>query len=331
MKKIQSVRRGEMSFSSETKEELSRYIPRARHCQIAEIAAMLSFTGTVRETKTKKKIIDFQTENVVVARKCFTILQKAFNIKACVSVRRHVYLKKNRFYIVTITNQNDIQRLLHAVKKENIIGVMLTKEQLVSHQVISGECCKKAFIRAAFLCSGSVTNPEKSYHLEFVCPLEEWAGQIQEILHVFQIEAKVILRKHHYIVYVKESSQISDLLGMMKAYSGMMKLENVRIMKEMRNTVNRKVNCETANIIKTALASQKQTADILYIQEHIGLQELSDDLREIALARLSKPEASLKELGDSLNPPVGKSGVNHRLRKLKAIADMDREKKGGVL
>lgn len=320
-----------MSFSSEVKEELSRDIPRARHCQIAEIAAMLSFIGTVRETKTKKKIIEFQTENVVVARKCFTILQKTFNIKASVSVRRHVYLKKNRFYIVSVTDQVNVQRLLHAVKKDGTIGLMATKEMLVSRQIIMGECCKKAFIRAAFLCSGSVTNPEKSYHLEFVCPLEEWAEQIQEILHIFKIEAKVILRKSHFIVYVKESSQISELLGLMEAYSGMMKLENVRIMKEMRNAVNRKVNCEAANIIKTALASSKQIADIRYIQEHIGLQELSDDLKEIALARLSKPEASLKELGASLNPPVGKSGVNHRLRKLKAIADMDREKKGGVL
>lgn len=139
------------------------------------------------------------------------------------------------------------------------------------------------------------------------------------------------MRKSHFIVYVKESSQISDLLGIMEAYSGMMKLENVRIVKEMRNTVNRKVNCETANIIKTVLASAKQIEDIVYIKENIGFEELSDELKEIALARLSKPEASLKELGASLSPPVGKSGVNHRLRKLKAIADRDREKKGGVL
>lgn len=320
-----------MSFSSKIKEELSRNIPRARHCQIAEIAAMLSFIGTVRETKTRKKVIDFQTENVVVARKCFTILQKTFNIKASVLVRRHAYLKKNRFYIISVTDQNDIKRLLYAIKKDDSVGAFSTKEPLVSHQVIMGECCKKAFIRGAFLCAGSVTNPEKSYHLEFVCPLEEWAKQIQEILRIFTIEAKIIVRKNHFIVYIKESSQISDLLGIMEAYSGMMKLENVRIMKEMRNTVNRKVNCETANIMKTALASRKQIADILYIQEHMGFQELSDDLEEIALARLSRPEASLKELGASLNPPVGKSGVNHRLRKLKAIADMDREKKGGVL
>ena len=296
-----------MSFSSEIKEELSRNIPRARHCQIAEIAAMLSFIGTVRETKTRKKVIDFQTENVVVARKCFTILQKTFNIKASVLVRRLAYVIKNIFYIISVSDQYDIKRLLYEIKNDVSVGAFST------------------------FGAGSVTNPEKSYHLEFVCPLEEWAKQIQEILRIFTIEAKIIVRKNHFIVYIKESSQISDLLGIVEAYSGMMKLENVRIMKEMRNTVNRKVNCETANIMKTALASRKQIADILYIQEHMGFQELSDDLEEIALARLSRPEASLKELGASLNPPVGKSGVNHRLRKLKAIADMDREKKGGVL
>ncbi|MCI6676287.1 MAG: DNA-binding protein WhiA [Clostridiales bacterium] len=320
-----------MSFSSEVKEELSRTIPRARHCQIAEIAAMFRFTATVKTTDTNRKWVSFQTENVVVARKCFTILQKAFNIKACVSVRRHVYLKKNRFYIISVVDSADVQRLLSAIKQDDCIGAIVTKESLVSHQVIMSECCKRAFMRAAFLCSGSITNPEKSYHLEFVCPLEGWAKQIQEILHIFAIDAKITVRKSHFIVYVKESSQISDLLGIMEAYSGMMRLENVRIVKEMRNTVNRKVNCETANIIKTVLASAKQIEDIVYIKENIGFEELSDELKEIALARLSKPEASLKELGASLSPPVGKSGVNHRLRKLKAIADRDREKKGGVL
>ncbi|MCI8814086.1 MAG: DNA-binding protein WhiA, partial [Lachnospiraceae bacterium] len=187
-------------------------------------------------------------------------------------------------------------------------------------------CCKRAFIRGAFLVSGSISDPEKFYHFEIVCQTEEKAVQIQEIMQTFHIDAKIVLRKRSYVVYVKEGAQIVELLGLMEANVALMNLENIRILKEMRNSVNRKVNCETANIHKTVNAAVKQIEDIRLIEEKMGLDELSSGLSEIARLRLEFPEATLKELGMMLTPQVGKSGVNHRLRKLSNLAQ---ELRGG--
>ena len=166
-----------------------------------------------------------------------------------------------------------------------------------------------------------MSDPEKSYHLEFVCDTEQQAGQLQDVIREFGIEARVIIRKNHFVVYMKEGVGIVDLLNVMEAHVALMNLENLRIVKEMRNSINRRVNCEAANITKTVNAATKQIEDILLIQKTIGLKGLQDTLREMAEVRLEYPDAPLKELGGYLNPPVGKSGVNHRLRKLSEIAE----------
>ena len=171
-----------------------------------------------------------------------------------------------------------------------------------------------------------MSDPEKSYHFEIVCASEARAVQLQTMMDSFGVDAKIVLRKKTYVVYLKEGSQIVDLLNVMEAPVALMEFENVRILKDMRNTVNRKVNCETANINKTVSAAVKQMDDIRYIQAVIGLDGLPDNLREMALVRLERPDATLKELGEALNPPVGKSGVNHRLRKLGILADDLRER-----
>ena len=173
--------------------------------------------------------------------------------------------------------------------------------------------------------AGSISNPEKSYHIEIVCTAEKKAEQLQEIVNSFGLDAKVIVRKKSYVVYLKEASQIVDMLNVMEAPIALMEMENIRILKEMRNTVNRKVNCETANINKTVSAAVKQTEDIRFIRDSIGLRKLPEGLQEIAELRLENPNASLKELGELLSSPLGKSGVNHRLRKLSEIAEKLRE------
>ena len=145
--------------------------------------------------------------------------------------------------------------------------------------------------------------------------------QIQSLLTAYEIDAKIVIRKKHYVVYVKEGSQIVELLGLMGAHISLMQLENVRIVKEMRNSVNRRVNCETANITKTVTAATRQIEDIIYIRDHYGLENLPEPLSQMAEVRLENPDAPLKELGEYLDPPVGKSGVNHRLRKLSELAD----------
>lgn len=168
---------------------------------------------------------------------------------------------------------------------------------------------------------GSMSDPEKSYHLEFVCQHEEHAQQLVGILADFSLEGKIVLRKKYFVVYLKEGEGIVNLLNVMEAHVALMELENTRILKEMRNSINRKVNCEAANISKTVNAATKQVEDILCIKEHYGLENLPDNLCEIAKVRLDNPDATLKELGELLNPKVGKSGVNHRLRRLTEIAE----------
>ena len=178
-----------------------------------------------------------------------------------------------------------------------------------------------------FLCRHAAREPlsgepsNKAYHFEIVCHTKEQAKQLQELLCGFDTDAKIVERKGHYVVYIKEGAHIVDSLNIMEAYVSLMKLENVRILKEMRNSVNRKVNCETANISKTVNAAVKQIEDIRLIQKMRGLDDLPAQLREMALLRLEYPDAPLKELGGYLDPPMGKSGVNHRLRKLSAIAE----------
>lgn len=203
---------------------------------------------------------------------------------------------------------------------------------LVSNSIVyQRDCCKRAFVRGAFLSAGSISDPQKGYHFEIVCPSQEISGQLQEIIHSFHIDAKIVLRKKSYVLYVKEGAQIVDMLAIMEANVALMDLENIRILKEMRNSVNRKVNCETANINKTVNAAVKQIEDIRLLEEKVGLESLNEGLEEIARLRLQYPEATLKELGLMLNPQVGKSGVNHRLRKLSLLADDLRENKEELL
>jgi len=219
--------------------------------------------------------------------------------------------------MLTIASPEQTQRILQAAK----LTVREDKSlYLVNHMVIQNSCCKRAFIRGAFLASGSLSDPEKSYHFEIVCQTKDKALQLQEVMQVFHIDAKIVQRKKSYVVYVKESAQIVELLGLMEANVALMKLENIRILKDMRNSVNRKVNCETANIHKTVNAAVKQIEDIRLIEEKVGLDQLNSGLSEIARLRLEFPDATLRELGTMLTPQVGKSGVNHRLRKLSNLA-----------
>ncbi len=315
-----------MSFSSKVKDELSRQVNPARHCQIAEIAAILSLCGKIKISDQDHFSIEIHTENVAVARKYFTLLKKTFNIGTDVSIRRGAYLKRNRTYIVAVREHEDAIRVLQAAKLLNGYGEVSENLSVVRNVVVQNTCCRRAFIRGAFLASGSISDPEKFYHFEIACVAEPKAEQLRELIATFDIEAKIVRRKKYYVVYIKEGSQIVDILNVMEAPVALMELENIRILKEMRNSVNRQVNCETANINKTVSAAVKQMDDIRYIQAMIGLDGLPDNLREMALVRLERPDATLKELGEALNPPVGKSGVNHRLRKLGILADDLRER-----
>ena len=318
-----------MSFSGMVKEELSGQIGNARHCRIAELAAVICSCGRIVHSH-QGVMLKIQTENETVARKCFTLLQKTFNIETEISVRENSHLKRVKVYVIEISDPKEIQVILQALKLTTDSvdhGTLMLADMLVVQQ----NCCKRAFIRGAFLASGSISDPEKGYHFEIVCPDIRRAEQLQAIIRSFSVDAKIVQRKKSYVVYVKEGAQIVDMLAVMEANVALMDLENIRILKEMRNSVNRKVNCETANINKTVNAAVKQMEDIKLIQQKLGFEQLSEGLAQIAELRMQYPEATLKELGMMLSPQVGKSGVNHRLRKLSAMADELREKQGGEL
>lgn len=288
-----------MSFSGEIKEELLRREPKARHCCLAELSAILYICGEFSEDRKGRCVLRFRTENLPVARKCFTLMKKTFNIETDMVIR-HSSEKGNWIYIL-------------CWRGEELLAVR--------HAAVQAVCCKRAYLRGAFLASGSVSDPKKSYHFEIVCNHMEQAEYLRHLINSFGMDAKIVARKHNYVVYLKEGSQIVDILNVMEAPVALMEMENVRIEKEMRNSVNRKVNCETANIKKIVSASVRQKEDILYIRDTIGFDKLPEGLEEIALLRLRYPDAPLKELGEALNPPLGKSGVNHRLRRLSEIAD----------
>lgn len=320
--------KSEISFSARVKEELSRQWSMARHCRIAELAAIISMCGRVHIDSREQYSIKIHTENISVARKYFTLVKKTFNIDTDVLVSKN-RIRKNVSYTVLIKKHQDTIRVLQAAKLIDANGEIYEEVSAARNLVTQQTCCKRAFLRGAFLANGSMSDPKKAYHLEIVCMTRQKAQQVKEMIDSFGMDAKIIIRKKTYVVYLKEGSQIVDLLNVMEAPVALMELENVRILKEMRNSVNRKVNCETANINKTVSAAVKQMEDIRYIRDKIGLNMLSEGLEEIAEKRLMYPEATLKELGQLLTVPVGKSGVNHRLRKLSEIAEDLREKQGG--
>lgn len=297
-----------MSFSSQIKSELEKQIASSRHCQLAELSALYKFCS--KEEATNSDVLVFSSENELAIRKCFTLLKKTYNMYKEFSWDDEIYEKKGSLYRLILDDKEENEAILNAV---------------TSSAVTMKACCKRAYIRGAFLAAGSLSNPEKSYHLEFVCQDEEQAQDIIEMLAAFDVEGKTVVRKKYIVVYVKDGTQIVDVLNIMGAHVAMMDFENTRILKEVRNSVNRKINCEMANIGKTISAAQKQIEDINMLMGTSEYKKLSKSLRDMAELRVKYPEATLKELGELADPPLGKSGVNHRLRKLSELSEAIKE------
>jgi len=264
-----------LSFSSKVKQELFELFGNARHCNIAELAAIINICGQIRCFK-DIFCLKIQTENYLVAKKCFTLLKNTFNIKSEIFIKSGGRKRKSKVYVLILKDSDQVERLLRAT------GIWLTENgtTIIRNKmyptVVSSICCRRAYIRGAFISVGSVNNPEKNYHLEFVLSSYELAIQLRDLVNTFDLDSKVVERKDHFIVYLKEGEQIVDLLNVIGAHIALMNLENVRIVKEMRNNINRKVNCETANLNKVVLAAVKQLEDITYIQQTIGLDKLAE-------------------------------------------------------
>ena len=294
-----------MSFSLNVKKEISKILNN-RHCSIAELASIINFCGDI---KYEPLSINILSENKIILDKFKYIIKYIFNIDIC------IYSDNGRTYKISIDNEDFIHKIF------NTINQNMYEEKIYNSIILNSICCKRAYIRGTFLCVGYICSPEKNYHLEFMCNTYNQAQNLKNLINFFDIDAKSIEKKEHFIVYIKEAEQIVELLNIIEAHKALLELENIRIFKDVRNNINRIVNCETANLNKIVLTGVKQKENIEFIKETVGLDILPKPLKEIAILRLENPDISLQELSQMTDPIISKSGVNHRLKKINSIAE----------
>ncbi|EFM09561.1 protein of unknown function DUF199 [Paenibacillus curdlanolyticus YK9] len=304
-----------MSFAAQTKKELT-LIDTDACCEKAELSALIRMNGSVSLTN-RKVILDISTENAAIARRIYSLIKKKFDVHTELLVRKKMRLKKNNVYMVRIPAK--VQEIL---KELSIVSEGFLFQQGIDKDIIKKSCCKRSYLRGAFLAGGSVNNPEgSSYHLEIASLYEEHCQALADLANKFDLNARCIERKKGFIFYIKEGEKIIELLNIIGAHQALFKFEDVRIMRDMRNSVNRIVNCETANLNKTIGAAVRQIDNIRLLQKEVGLESLPDKLREVAEIRLLHPDMNLTEVGELLKVKVSKSGVNHRLRKIDELAE----------
>lgn len=306
-----------MSFSSEIKDEVAKIKVEDYKIILSELAGITPMCGLLN-FKNNKISMEYITENAPVARRIFTFLRRSFGFDVEVKNVRSTQLKKNVF-IIYISQDESCRLLLDELKY--IKGASVFMINYAPTDLIKTSNEKKAYIRGAFMGSGSITDPKKGYHLEFVSENESNAYFLRDAINDFGLKSKVIMRKEKYIIYIKDSEQISDFLSLIGAYNSVLNYENVRVIKEMRNNVNRIVNCETANLNKTVKSSYDQVEDIKLIEREIGIENLDEDLKAIAKIRLENRSMSLNDIANSLEPKLSKSTVNYRFKKLRRIAN----------
>lgn len=304
-----------MSFASDMKNELTR-VEVDTCCKKSELSALMKMNGALSFFD-NEWVISVQTENAAIARRIFSLIKKLYGVDIELLVRRKMKLKKNNVYISRV--KKDTHKMLTDL---NIIqDGMITNN--INEEIKNDDCCIRSYLRGAFLAGGSVNNPETSaYHLEIASSYEEHADTLTELMNGYDLNAKYIERKNGYITYLKGAEKIAEFLSLIGGYQALLKFEDVRIVRDMRNSVNRLVNCETANLNKTISAAMRQVENIQMIDDEIGIDELPERLQEIARLRVEHQDVSLKELGEMMSGgAISKSGVNHRLRKLDTIAE----------
>lgn len=305
-----------MSFASETKKELTHMDVSDSDAKV-ELAAFIRMNGAISFSN-QVVIMDVQTENAAIARRMYQLLKDLYEVPIELLVRRKMKLKKNNVYIVRL--KSGTRGILEDLR---ILEPPMTFTKSIDRGFVKKRSAKRAYLRGAFLASGSVNNPEtSSYHLEIFSVYEEHNEAICALMNQFDLNARTLERKNGFITYLKEAEKITEFLSIIGATSALLHFEDVRIMRDMRNSVNRLVNCETANLNKTINAAVRQIDNIKYIQSTVGLEALPERLREIAALRIANEDVTLKELGEMLTTgQVSKSGINHRLRKLDQIAE----------
>lgn len=307
-----------MSFSSEVKQELVSLRIDKSCCMLSELNALTQSCASMTLHGRGQVSIAFSCENVSVAKRIFILLKKRLEINATPHFNKVARFGGRRVCIIRLS-QADTRKLmlsLHMLHESEQGEVF----RGLPRRALTRKCCQHAFLRGAFLGEGSVTAPEHDYHVEFVCNSEARAQALSQLLTRCELDCAIMPRRGTHIVYLKRSSQISTLLGLMGATRAMMHYENILAQRSLHENVLRATNCDHNNMLRQLSAAQKQISALQYLQEQGLFSALSPALRDMAQLRLSNPDASLEQLGEMLDPPLGKSGVNHRLRKIMQFA-----------
>lgn len=312
-----------LSFTDQVKNELTRLSLGKSCCQRAELAALIQVGGSL---SLKKEGFSLQiiTTHASVARRAFRLIKSLFTVPSQVIIRQQNKLRKNKSFLLSIHGSKKIKNVMCqlGLHRQNVFF-----DSRLPAELIASRCCRRSYLRGAFLASGSLSRPEGGgYHLEITTTYEGHALALARLIKSFDFQIRCFPRKNHYVLYSKNSESIADFLRLIGAHAALLRFESARVYKGFRNKVNRLVNCETANLTKTVNASQSQIEDIIYLQKNLGFDNLSPALRHVARLRLQYPEASLRELGQLSSPPLSKSCVNHRLRRLKDMARNLQEK-----
>lgn len=305
-----------MSFASRTKKELVSLVV-SDCCARSELSALTKVNGVVNLSNSGIRI-EFQTQNATIARRYVKLLRQLYDVKIELLTRKLMRLNKGNVYIIRITT--------HAEMILNDLMLIDMNDKVIKDELITSNCCKRAYLRGAFLASGSVNNPERSsYHLEITVNNEKLAYELKDLCNEFELNARTLKRKKGVIIYIKESEKISDFLRIINATNAVFDFEDIRIFRDMNNNVNRIRNCDIANLNKSWEAANKQIDNINLIADTLGLDILDEKLQEVAILRMKYPDSTFLELSElyqeEYNRPISKSGINHRLRKINEIAD----------
>ena len=307
-----------MSFSSDTKNELVKIKNVSTSAEICELMGAVAFGSRLRREK-GVLVLTTATENPKIARRIFQLMKDAVGISSKIKINKTT--KNNVSYTVYTENDEAISLMmaLGFIKKPSDVNYLNSFR--VNTEYVDKSAKRKAFLRGVFLVSGAVLSPEKKYHMEFATPNYGLHNDLFVVMKDLGLNPKIVVRAGNMVIYFKSSDEIADILTLMGAFKVLMDFHNVKIIKEIRNNVNRTMNCEAANLQKMVDASMEQVSAINKLIETGRFDSLPQNLKEIARLRLEYRDHSLKELGEMLDPPLGKSGVNHRLRKIQEIAE----------
>jgi DNA-binding protein WhiA len=307
-----------MSFASEAKKNLCRIKSESLESQKSELSGLIRTNGQIHILGKNKTNLTIRSENAAVARLAFILFKKCFNVHTEIETMDNFRKHRKHSYIIKINDSTKILEELYILTKANGFYQLTNR---INSALIESSKQKKAYLRGVFLGGGSVNDPHKSYHLELNVHNEMFAESLNALLQTYDLNSRIIARKNNYVIYIKESDHIVKFLSIIGAHHSLLEFENVRAIKEVRNNVNRLVNCETANLTKTVDAAMRHVEAIENIMDQKGLDYLSEDLQDLALLRLANQECSLTELSQLYDGKISKSSINYKLKKIEKISD----------